>query len=41
MDQLFQHLRDKNEKEIKDEFDYLFVFIHTFIIHEFDIEVRN
>ena len=39
MDLLATNLLHDNQDDIKDEFDYVCLFIHTFIIHEFKIEV--
>jgi len=35
----FEKLVECNSHELKDEFDYLVLFIHHFIVDEFNIEV--
>jgi hypothetical protein len=38
---LFNHLKKANEDQIKSQYEYLILFIHTFILDEFQLEVRK
>jgi hypothetical protein len=41
MDLLIQKLIEENKDDIKDKFDYLFLFVHTFVSHEYENKVKK